>query len=112
MGALADFGQFVAFAALQLVVSVLQLLLSPLVFWVDRAAARKRTRFTSVFITGGSNGLGAALAEAYAAPGVSIAITGRSEQRLQEVQRKCEAKGATVRVHTHTHTRTHIAHKA
>lgn len=49
-----------------------------------------------VLITGGSSGIGRALAEAYAAPGVLLSLSGRDPQRLAEVAALCEAKGATV----------------
>ncbi len=49
---------------------------------------------TSLLITGASSGLGAALAEAYAAPGVTLYLTARDAARLQAVAARCEAKGA------------------
>ena len=39
----------------------------------------------SIAITGGSSGIGAALARAYAAPGVNLALAGRDEPRLEVV---------------------------
>jgi short-subunit dehydrogenase len=45
-------------------------------------------------ITGASSGLGRALALDYAAPGVFLALTGRSADRLAEVAAACQAKGA------------------
>ena len=50
----------------------------------------------SIIITGASSGLGAALAEHYAAKGITLGLTGRSEERLQRVATLCEAKGAEV----------------
>ena len=50
----------------------------------------------SILITGASYGLGAAFAEAYAGPGVTLALTARSEDKLAGVRDACEAKGATV----------------
>jgi len=50
----------------------------------------------SILITGASSGLGAALALAYAAPGVRLVLGGRSAERLDEVARACAARGATV----------------
>lgn len=50
----------------------------------------------SILITGASSGLGAALAEAYAAQGVTLLLTARDETRLAEVKARCEAKGARV----------------
>ncbi len=55
--------------------------------------------FHSVLITGASSGVGAALAGAYAAPGVTLCLTGRNAERLQEVVRACTARGALVEAH-------------
>lgn len=49
-----------------------------------------------IVITGASSGLGEGLAVAYAAPGRTLLLTGRNEERLQGVVSACEAKGATV----------------
>ena len=49
-----------------------------------------------VLITGASSGIGAALARAYAAPGVRLALFGRDEGRTREVAEACRAKGALV----------------
>ena len=51
---------------------------------------------TSILITGASSGIGAALAEHYAEPGISLFLTGRNAERLTEVKQACEAKGAFV----------------
>lgn len=50
----------------------------------------------SILITGGSSGIGEALARAYAAPGVFLALTGRDAARLEAVAESCRAQGATV----------------
>jgi NADP-dependent 3-hydroxy acid dehydrogenase YdfG len=50
----------------------------------------------SILITGGSSGIGAALALAYAAPGIRLALTGRHPGRLEEVAGRCSAAGAEV----------------
>ena len=47
-----------------------------------------------IAITGASSGIGAALARYYAAPGRTIALIGRHDERLQSVARDCHAKGA------------------
>jgi short-subunit dehydrogenase len=52
----------------------------------------------SIVITGASSGLGAALAAAYAAPGIMLGLVGRNTARLAATQEICQAKGATVRV--------------
>ena len=51
-------------------------------------------RFQSILITGASSGIGAALAEAYAAPGVSLFLCGRDPARLEEIRDICLAAGA------------------
>lgn len=49
-----------------------------------------------ILITGGSSGLGEALAHAYARPGMRLALTGRNGARLESVAEACRAKGARV----------------
>ena len=53
-------------------------------------------RFSGIVITGGSSGIGEALALDYAGPGVALALNGRDGARLQAVADACRAKGATV----------------
>jgi short-subunit dehydrogenase len=50
----------------------------------------------SILITGGSSGIGEALALAYAAPGVFLGLTGRNRDRLDRVAALCRAAGAEV----------------
>ena len=50
----------------------------------------------SILITGASSGLGAALAEGWAAPGRLLHLAGRSVERLESISRLCEGKGAEV----------------
>lgn len=50
----------------------------------------------SILITGASSGIGEALALEYAAAGVRLALSGRSEKRLTRVADACRAKAATV----------------
>lgn len=52
-----------------------------------------------VLITGASGAIGAALAKAYAAPGVSLLLHGRNRDRLADVAAACTARGAEVRVY-------------
>jgi short-subunit dehydrogenase len=51
---------------------------------------------SSILITGASNGIGAALAEAYAAPGKHLALSGRDAERLAAVAERCRQLGASV----------------
>lgn len=48
-----------------------------------------------IFITGASSGLGAALARAYAGPGVTLGLAARRVERLEAVAKECEVAGAT-----------------
>lgn len=50
----------------------------------------------AILITGASSGLGAALAKAYAAPGIRLALFGRDAARLEAVAEATRAVGATV----------------
>ena len=50
----------------------------------------------NVLITGASSGLGRALAEACAAPGVVLHLSGRDATRLEEAAAACRARGAEV----------------
>ncbi len=50
----------------------------------------------SILITGASSGIGRALALHYAAPGVTLALNGRNQDRLDAVTADCRARGAAV----------------
>jgi short-subunit dehydrogenase len=50
----------------------------------------------NILITGASSGLGAALARAYAGPGVTLFLGGRNRERLQAVADECGKLGAAV----------------
>lgn len=54
------------------------------------------TQPSSVVVTGGGRGIGAALARAYAAPGVTLLLIGRDAARLDGTAGECRARGATV----------------
>lgn len=49
-----------------------------------------------VVITGASGAIGSALAEAYAAPGVSLYLQGRNQAKLSAVAERCKSLGARV----------------
>lgn len=49
-----------------------------------------------IVITGATAGIGRELARQYAAPGVTLGLTGRRQERLAEVAEACRALGATV----------------
>ena len=55
-------------------------------------------RFNHILITGASSGIGEALALHYAAPGVTLTLSGRDRQRLMAVDHACVAKGAAVHI--------------
>lgn len=58
--------------------------------------ARNPYPWTGVLITGASSGIGRALAEACAAPAVTLHLSGRDEARLAETARACAERGAAV----------------
>jgi short-subunit dehydrogenase len=51
---------------------------------------------TKILITGASSGIGAALARAYAGPGVTLVLWGRDTARLDAVAGECRRRGAAV----------------
>ena len=57
--------------------------------------ARRRFEGKSVFITGASSGIGAALGIAFAQEGARVALAARNRERLAETQRHIEAEGGT-----------------
>lgn len=50
----------------------------------------------AILITGASSGIGQALAEGYAGPGVFLALSGRDQARLESVTVNCRSRGAQV----------------
>jgi len=57
-------------------------------------------KIRTILITGASSGIGQALAEAYAAPGTRLLLTGRDAARIANVAAACTAKGASVETST------------
>lgn len=55
-------------------------------------------KFQSILITGASSGLGAALATAYASPGIQLHLGARRADLLEKVAADCRARGALVSV--------------
>lgn len=55
---------------------------------------------SGIVITGASSGIGQALAELYARPGVLLALTGRDATRLNAVAETCRQRGASVEAET------------
>ncbi len=55
-----------------------------------------RKKQTSILITGASSGIGAALAEEYASPGIKLVLIGRNTRRLKMTEDICRRLGATV----------------
>lgn len=53
----------------------------------------------SILITGASSGIGEALALDYAAPGTTLALSGRDSARLNAVAEACRARGAIADAH-------------
>ncbi|KAA0911386.1 SDR family oxidoreductase [Pusillimonas sp. ANT_WB101] len=51
---------------------------------------------STVLITGATGGIGGALAETYAAPGVTLILQGRRQDRLRELAAICTHKGSQV----------------
>ncbi len=51
---------------------------------------------SSILITGASSGIGKALAEHYAADGITLFLGGRNSARLTEIANRCSALGAEV----------------
>lgn len=50
----------------------------------------------SIVITGATGGIGMALAEAYAGPGIALGLTGRDPERLEAIAEICRSEGADV----------------
>lgn len=57
------------------------------------------TTFHSILVTGASSGLGEALALDYAAPGVTLFLSGRDAARVEAVAAACRSRGAIANGH-------------
>jgi NADP-dependent 3-hydroxy acid dehydrogenase YdfG len=95
-----SFGGIVT-AVIQLVAAVFALLISTIAVFGDAVrsllcGSRRQAAPKSILITGATSGIGEALAIHYAAPGVTLALTGRKADALAAVTQQCEKKGATV----------------
>lgn len=55
-------------------------------------------KYSSIFITGASRGIGAEIVQLYAREGCHITICSRNEKKLNEVAAKAKTRGATVTV--------------
>lgn len=60
------------------------------------AASLVKSLPKSILVTGASSGLGAGLAVSYAAPGITLWLTGRNAARLDDTASRCRAAGAKV----------------
>lgn len=61
-----------------------------------RRRAAKADHPHSIMITGASSGIGEALALYYAAPGVTLFLSGRNDERLRAAAEACRQRGAMV----------------
>ena len=52
----------------------------------------------SILITGASSGIGAALAVAYAAPGITLHLGGRTKERLEQAAEAVRARGGAAEI--------------
>ena len=96
---LVEFLLFLFSQSLRLIFDAVLLAASPIVFLCAlRSRGLPRTH-RSIFITGGSSGIGRALALDWAAPGITLFLVARSADRLADVQTACAARGAEVVVH-------------
>mmetsp|Transcript_23817 Transcript_23817/g.33353 ORF Transcript_23817/g.33353 Transcript_23817/m.33353 type:complete len:287 (-) Transcript_23817:144-1004(-) len=64
------------------------LVINPLLI-VKKNLTAKKKQYTSVLITGASQGIGAELAKQYAKPGVHLYLVARNEDKLKEVKKQC-----------------------
>ena len=87
---------FSLLSLLTALVSLLVIIPCEAIAFVFRCGGSKRSKPTSIAITGATSGVGEALAVAYAAPGIHLALSGRNAAALAAVEKACTAKGAKV----------------
>lgn len=56
----------------------------------------KKKTFQTILITGASSGIGRALAHGYAAPNITLYLSGRNQDALEQVKQQCQKKGAVI----------------
>jgi len=78
--------------------AAINLLLVPFLT-VYNSMVQEDQEFGSIFITGGSRGIGASVAEQYSKPGVNIFLYTLDDPMLEATKKACEEKGATVTVY-------------
>ena len=64
----------------------------------DRRRRWQMSAARRILVTGASSGLGAGLAEDYAAPGTSFVLVGRDAARIEGIAARCRDKGADVEI--------------
>ncbi|KAF2068884.1 hypothetical protein CYY_009794 [Polysphondylium violaceum] len=85
---------------ISLVWSIILIFLSPILHLLNQFKNKVFPPPKTIVITGASSGIGKSLAIEYAAPGITLGITGRNKERLEEVKKQCVKKGATVETST------------
>eukprot|EP00386_Alphamonas_edax_P009853 GDKI01032256.1.p1 GENE.GDKI01032256.1~~GDKI01032256.1.p1 ORF type:complete len:316 (+),score=88.23 GDKI01032256.1:103-1050(+) len=95
--------QHIMWAGVQVLISLVlhsvYLLILPIDLMLSYLNKTQRPAPKHVLITGATSGIGEALAVHYAAPGVTLSVTGRNTKALEAVVASCKAKGATVNMH-------------
>jgi len=82
--------------SLVLVAPILWLFYTILFVIQKLSPGRKPKPPKNIIITGANSGVGLELAKQYAASGVTLGLTGRHKDRLEQASKDCEAQGAKV----------------